>query len=59
LINKDLKDDYWKGISKDYSEFRERFLNKKSEKRYIDYKSAKKNNLIIDFNKYKPWFLIN
>ena len=54
LINKDLKDDYWKGISKDYSEFRERFLNKKSEKRYIDYKSAKKNNLIIDFNKYKP-----
>ena len=54
LINKDLKDDYWKGISKDYSEFRERFLNKKSEKRYIDYKSAKKNNLIIDFNNYKP-----
>ena len=54
LINKDLKDDYWKGISKDYSEFRERFLNKKSEKRYIDYKSAKKNNLIIDFKKYKP-----
>ena len=54
LINKDLKEDYWKGISKDYSEFRERFLNKKSEKRYIDYKSAKKNNLIIDFNKYKP-----
>ena len=54
LINKDLKDDYWKGISKEYSEFRERFLNKKSEKRYIDYKSAKKNNLIIDFNKYKP-----
>ena len=54
LINKDLKDDYWKGISKDYSEFRERFLNKKSEKRYMDYKSAKKNNLIIDFNKYKP-----
>ena len=54
LINKDLKDDYWRGISKDYSEFRERFLNKKSEKRYIDYKSAKKNNLIIDFKKYKP-----
>ncbi len=54
LINKDLKDDYWRGISKDYSEFRERFLNKKSEKRYIDYKSAKKNNLIIDFNNYKP-----
>ncbi|MDC3348649.1 methionine synthase [Flavobacteriaceae bacterium] len=54
LINKDLKEDYWKGISKDYSEFRERFLNKKSEKRYIDYKSAKKNNLIIDFKNHKP-----
>ena len=54
LISKDLKEDYWKEISKDYTEFRERFLNKKSEKRYIDYKSAKKNNLIIDFDKYKP-----
>ena len=54
LISKDLKEDYWKEISKDYTEFRERFLNKKSEKRYIDYKTAKNNNLIIDFNKYKP-----
>ena len=54
LISKDLKEDYWKEISKDYTEFRERFLNKKSEKRYIDYNSAKKNNLIIDFDKYKP-----
>ena len=44
LISKDLKEDYWKEISKDYTEFRERFLNKKSEKRYIDYNSAKKNN---------------
>ena len=54
LISKDLKEDYWKEISKDYTEFRERFLNKKSEKRYIDYKTAKNNNLIIDFEKYKP-----
>ena len=54
LISKDLKEDYWKEISKDYTEFRERFLNKKSEKRYIDFNSAKKNNLIIDFDKYKP-----
>ena len=54
LISKDLKEDYWKEISKDYTEFRERFLNKKSEKRYIDYNSAKNNNLIIDFDKYKP-----
>ena len=54
LISKDLKEDYWKEISKDYTEFRERFLNKKSEKRYIEYKTAKNNNLIIDFEKYKP-----
>ena len=54
LISKDLKEDYWKEISKDYTEFRERFLNKKSEKRYIDYQTAKNNNLIIDFDKYKP-----
>ena len=54
LINKDFKDEYWNGIKKDYKDFRERFLNKKSEKRYIDYNSAKKNNLIIDFKKYQP-----
>ena len=54
LISKDFKDEYWNGIKKDYTDFRERFLNKKSEKRYIDYNSAKKNNLIIDFKKYQP-----
>ena len=54
LISKDFKDEYWNGIKKDYKDFRERFLNKKSEKRYIDYNSAKKNNLIIDFKKYQP-----
>ena len=42
LINKDLKEDYWNGIKKEYTEFRERFLNKKSEKRYVDYRFCKK-----------------
>ena len=55
LINKDLKDDYWNGIKKEYTEFRERFLNKKSEKRYVDYNFAKKNKFKIDFNKEKPF----
>ena len=55
LINKDLKEDYWNGIKKEYSEFRERFLNKKSEKRYVDYDFAKKNKFKIDFNKEKPF----
>jgi 5-methyltetrahydrofolate--homocysteine methyltransferase len=55
LINKGLKEDYWNGIKKEYTEFRERFLNKKSEKRYVDYNFAKKNKFKIDFNKEKPF----
>ena len=54
LINKDLKDEYWNGIHKDYTDFREKFLNKKSQKRYISYQAAKKNNLKIDFKQIKP-----
>jgi len=54
LINKDLKDDYWNGIKKEYTDFRVKFLNKKSEKRYIDYKTSKNNNFQIDFNQYSP-----
>jgi len=49
LISKDLKEDYWNGIKKDYTEFRERFLNKKSEKRYVDYDFAQTNKLKINF----------
>ena len=55
LINKNLNHDYWNGIKKEYSDFRERFLNKKSKKRYIDYKTSKKNNFQIDFNQYRPF----
>jgi 5-methyltetrahydrofolate--homocysteine methyltransferase len=54
LINKDLKDEYWNGIHKDYTDFREKFLNKKSQKRYISYQAAKKNNFKIDFKQIKP-----
>ncbi len=55
LINKNLSHDYWKEIKKEYSDFRVRFLNKKSKKKYIDYKSSKKNNFQIDFNQYRPF----
>ena len=55
LINKNLNHDYWNGIKKEYSDFRVRFLNKKSKKRYIDYKTSKKNNFQIDFNQYRPF----
>ena len=54
LISKDSKEDYWNGIKKEYSDFREKFLNKKSEKRYIDYDLAKKNKFQIDFSIEKP-----
>jgi 5-methyltetrahydrofolate--homocysteine methyltransferase len=55
LISKDLKEDYWNGIKKDYTEFRERFLNKKSEKRYVDYNVAQTNKLKINFEEEKPF----
>ena len=55
LINKDLKEEYWNGINKDYTDFREKFLNKKNQKRYISYNAAKNNNLKIDFNEFKPF----
>ncbi len=55
LISKDFKEDYWNGIKKDYTEFRERFLNKKSEKRYVDYDVAQKNKLKINFEEEKPF----
>ena len=55
LINKDLKQEYWNGIKKDYTEFRERFLNKKSEKRFVDYNFAKKNKFKINFKENKPF----
>jgi len=54
LISKDLKEDYWNGIKKEYSDFREKFLNKKSEKRYVDYDFAKKNKFQINFSIEKP-----
>ncbi|MAU63781.1 MAG: methionine synthase [Flavobacteriaceae bacterium] len=54
LISKNLKDEYWEGIRKNYTDFREKFLNKKNQKRYISYLAAKKNNLKIDFNEFKP-----
>tara|TARA_B100001057_G_scaffold121737_1_gene120558 strand:+ start:2105 stop:4783 length:2679 start_codon:yes stop_codon:yes gene_type:complete len=54
LISKNLRDNYWKEVSSDYTSFREKFFNKKTHKRYIDYKIAKKNNYKIDFNKHKP-----
>ena len=54
LISKDLKESYWKGIHEDYTSFREKFLNKKNQKRYISYNAAKNNNLKIDFNEFKP-----
>ena len=54
LISKDLKEDYWNSIKKEYSDFREKFLNKKSEKRYVNYDFAKKNKFQINFSIEKP-----
>ena len=55
LINKDLKEDYWNGIKEKYTDFREKFLNKKGEKRYIDISTARTKKFNIDFNLNKPF----
>ena len=54
LINKSSKENFWKEISLDYTNFREKFLNKKTKKKYIDYQLAKTNKFKIDFQEYKP-----
>ena len=54
LINKSSKEKYWEEISLDYTNFREKFLNKKTNKRYISYQQAKTNKFKIDFKEYKP-----
>ena len=54
LINKNSKEKYWEEISLDYTNFREKFLNKKTNKRYISYQQAKTNKFKIDFKEYKP-----
>ena len=54
LINKNSKEKYWEEISLDYTNFREKFLNKKTNKRYISYQQAKTNKFKIDFKEYNP-----
>ena len=54
LINKSSKEKYWEEISLDYTNFREKFLNKKTNKRYISYQQAKTNKFKIDFKEYNP-----
>jgi len=54
LINKNSKEKYWEEISLDYTNFREKFLNKKTNKKYISYQQAKTNKFKIDFKEYNP-----
>ena len=54
LLNKDLKEDFLKGINTEYIKLKENFDNKKVVKNYLPYEEAKKNKVQIDWSNYKP-----
>ena len=54
LLNKELKEDFLKGINAEYIKLKENFDNKKVVKNYLPYEEAKKNKVQIDWSNYKP-----
>lgn len=54
LLNKDLKEDFLKGIKAEYVKLRYNFENKKSVKDYISYADAVQNKVKIDWANYIP-----
>ncbi len=54
LLNKELKEDFLKGINTEYIKLKEIFDNKKTVKNYLPYEDAKKNKVQIDWSNYSP-----
>jgi len=54
LLNKELKEDFLKGINTEYIKLKENFDNKKVVKNYLPYEEAKKNKVKIDWSNYSP-----
>ncbi len=54
LLNKELKEDFLKGINTEYIRLKENFDNKKVIKNYLSYEDAKKNKVKINWNNYTP-----
>ena len=54
LLNKDKNKIYTSEISAEYDSFREKFLERTSNKKYVDINTARKRKYNIDWEKYKP-----
>jgi 5-methyltetrahydrofolate--homocysteine methyltransferase len=54
LLNKDIKQNFLKGIQEEYIKVKETFDSKKTIKQYISYDDAKKNKVTIDWENYTP-----
>ena len=54
LLNKELKEDFLKGVNTEYIKLKENFDNKKIVKNYLPYEEAKKNKVKIDWSNYSP-----
>ncbi len=60
MLSTDLRDDYIRKIKVEYAEFREEYMNRQTEKKYLDFAEARNNKLQIDWEKaniVKPAFL--
>ncbi len=55
LLNKELKEEFLKGINAEYIKLKENFDNKKVVKNYLPYEEAKKNKVQIDWSNYTPF----
>ena len=57
VANQVIQEDYFDGISKEYTELRESYLKRKTQKSYLSIGEARKNKLSIEWsqeNLYKP-----
>ncbi|MDC7994384.1 methionine synthase [Altibacter sp. HG106] len=50
LLQKDRKADYQKNLKSEYAHFRDRFLNRQTEKSYVSLEAARANKLQIDWD---------
>ena len=53
LLNSD-KETYTNSIREDYDAFREAFLNRSRDKNFLTIEQARKNKLLLDWEKYNP-----
>lgn len=54
LLHKDLSDDYTKSIHEEYTQFREKFLDRSSSKEYISLPAAREKKYRCNWESYLP-----